>query len=745
MPPARMEARMHEVILQGCRPRPLAGYLKALGIFSLVSRQIDAQARGCWGASGFVLHSKLDKKDLENFLLHDYAPTPLVTPWNKGSGFYDKGDALDEASAEHAAAAGGGANKKKRASKKNGNAPDRIRATEHDRFKAYRETIESIFAWPEFADAGDAGVERMERLKAWCAKDKADILLRCRNTLPDDCVDWLDAAFILHGGKNSSCPPLLGSGGNDGKLEFARTFMECLVELFIDDKGVGRSAVRLGAALWSTAIPGTGKAALGQFDPGNVGGVNQGMGFKHEDVPANPWDCVLALEGTLLFAGSLSRRNAADPAQATAPFTVKSMAAGYASSALKDEARGEMWLPLWRHPVTLRELRALLREGRATLKRRQARSGLEFARAVSTLGVDRGIDAFERYVFLKRRGRAFSALPVGCVPVRHQPQAALLDEIALLLESAGRIKKAPVSLERGLRRLEQAMFACSLQPAPRAFQNVCLALAGLDALPVIRNYRKPFWGLSTRWIDLCDDGTVEVRLAAALASLDDARQDLRNPAGRIGPARCQIQAVDARKPNLWAEKNAVLWHGSSLYDRLGNLLLRRMMEAQRQSVPENAFIADVAVHPEDALALALGQVETQRLEGLFRAFACIDFRKPEQKMPGWKNPVIRRGIPHIWRVLKLAHLPPRTLRNALGGELMRPEPRVGRLLWAGRLAEACRLAEHRLRVSGLAPRRVRHMAQAGEGLKARAVLASLLVPVHSPRVVAGNILNMEMS
>lgn len=715
---------MPDVILQGCRSRPLAGYLKALGIFFLVSRQQDNHAKGRWGTSGFVLHSALDKEGLEYFLLHDYAPTPLVTPWNRGSGFYGNDD-------------------------KTPNALARIRATEHTRFAPYRQIIENIVAWPEFADTSDTGVERMERLKAWCGKHKSDILQRCRNTLPDGCVDWLDAAFILHEGKSSSCPPLLGSGGNDGNLEFALSFMNCLVELFIEDKGVPRSADRLSAALWGTAVSGTGKVALGQFDPGNAGGVNQGMGFEHEKVPANPWDYVLALEGALLFAGSLGRRNAADPAQATAPFTVKSTAAGYASSALKDEARGEIWLPLWQTAVTLRELRALLREGRATLKGRQARSGLDFVRAVSTLGVDRGIDAFERYAFLKRRGKAFAALPVGCIPVRHQPQVALLDEAASLLESARRIKNAPASLERGLRRLEQAMFACSLLPAPRAFQNVCLALAGLDALPVIRKCARPLWGLSSRWITMCDDGAVEVRLAAALASLDDARPGLHNTAARLGSVRCQIQCVDAHWPSTWAKHDTVLWHGSSLYDRLGNLLLRRMMEADRQSVPENTLIGGVGVHPEDALALALGQVDAHRLEGLFRAFTCIDFHKPDHreghKLPVWKSPVTHRGIPHVWSVLKLVHLPPRTLRNDLGGEPLRPEPRVGHLLWAGRLAEACRLAEHRLRVSGFVPRRVRNMAQAGEGLKARAILASLLVPVHPPRIVAGNILTMEAS
>ncbi len=76
-------------------------YLKALGILRLVSEK-DTEARGWWHDDSFWLRAKVlftgknndeEKRNaLVQFFLHDYRPTPLVAPWNAGSGFYLKWD-----------------------------------------------------------------------------------------------------------------------------------------------------------------------------------------------------------------------------------------------------------------------------------------------------------------------------------------------------------------------------------------------------------------------------------------------------------------------------------------------------------------------------------------------------------------------------------------------------------------------------------------------------------------------------
>src|SRR5690349_9416668 len=89
----------HTLHLAGCSPTPLAHYLKALGVLRLVSEQLPAdlpRPRGAWQGETFVLHSTLDRAALEEFFLNEYRPTPILAPWNGGSGFYFREEKLNE-------------------------------------------------------------------------------------------------------------------------------------------------------------------------------------------------------------------------------------------------------------------------------------------------------------------------------------------------------------------------------------------------------------------------------------------------------------------------------------------------------------------------------------------------------------------------------------------------------------------------------------------------------------------------
>ena len=83
---------MHEVSLPGCTPEPLMGYLKALGVFRLVAEQADPSATLCWKGGIACLTSKLDREGLVAFFRDEYQPTPVLAPWNGGSGFLSEGD-----------------------------------------------------------------------------------------------------------------------------------------------------------------------------------------------------------------------------------------------------------------------------------------------------------------------------------------------------------------------------------------------------------------------------------------------------------------------------------------------------------------------------------------------------------------------------------------------------------------------------------------------------------------------------
>ena len=79
---------MNEVVLSACHPTPLASYLKALGIFRLVAEQLNPEVRGFWRDDMFVLSNGPSSEELEEFLLKDYSPSPIMAPWGARSGFY---------------------------------------------------------------------------------------------------------------------------------------------------------------------------------------------------------------------------------------------------------------------------------------------------------------------------------------------------------------------------------------------------------------------------------------------------------------------------------------------------------------------------------------------------------------------------------------------------------------------------------------------------------------------------------
>ena len=162
---------MPDILLEGCTSRPLASCLKALGILRLVGEQQDAQVRGAWRNGCFVLSSSLDKETLCDFFLHVWQPTPLVSPWNGGSGFYP-GD--------------------------NTEGIDAITQSTDPRLAGYRAVIARIRDWPEFRMLASlpAGQARKQR-DSVREEGKNIFLQRCRAELPEVCLPWLDAAFEI--------------------------------------------------------------------------------------------------------------------------------------------------------------------------------------------------------------------------------------------------------------------------------------------------------------------------------------------------------------------------------------------------------------------------------------------------------------------------------------------------------------------------------------------------------------------
>jgi len=381
--------------LAGCRPTPLASYLKALGVLRLVSEQRDPTAAGYWRDERFHLRTKLDRDGLRHFFLQEYAPTPIIAPWNGGSGFYPK-DAKEGIEA--------------------------LAAAKGSRFANY---TTAIALGKRLID--ERGLEKRPSDTA-----KLELIAGLRACAEDSMLAWMDAAVALTIDR-MAFPPLLGTGGNDGRLDFTNNFMQRVAELFDLNSGsaIPKAVGLLDSALFKEARLGMAAAAIGQFSPGAAGGPNSTVGYEGPS-RVNGWDFMLMLEGTVVFAGGVSRRlEGADAAYLSYPFTVRAAAVGFGTASPQEqtESRGEFWLPLWHRPSTLGEVRMLFREGRLSVGARPARDCLDAARAVAGLGADRRIAAFERYGFVKRQGLAYLAAPLGRRIVRPNPTAELASDL----------------------------------------------------------------------------------------------------------------------------------------------------------------------------------------------------------------------------------------------------------------------------------------------------------------------------
>src|SRR5699024_8622243 len=90
-------------------------------------------------------------------------------------------------------------------------------------------------------DIAEQALHGMNRDASPKGDDKAVLLTRIRNLLPDDALGWFDASVSL-AGASAQYPPLLGTGGNDGRLDFTNNFMPRLLDVIPQGKEAKRTA-----------------------------------------------------------------------------------------------------------------------------------------------------------------------------------------------------------------------------------------------------------------------------------------------------------------------------------------------------------------------------------------------------------------------------------------------------------------------------------------------------------------------
>ena len=751
------------ILFEGCTPTPLSSYLKALGIFRLIANPsnhvresaADSRVRCWWAEDHLCFQSRLNHENLLRFFLEDYAPSPIIAPWNGGSGFYpnDNKSAFDLLSNQDDIA---------------------------ERFSPIRKAIE----------IAEKEIEKLELTERPTDTVKARLISVLRSKYPESALNWIDAVLAFSRGR-LSFPPLLGTGGNDGRLDFTNNFMQRLVsvETGLFDVRTGKPFPNtkrlLRTSLFGDMSQGLYRVSIGQFHPGSAGGPNATSAAYEGDASVNPWDFIFALEGSIMFAGAATRRHqSATDSGASFPFMVKTVGAGHGGISSVDEeaSRAEFWAPLWNQPASYRELAALLKEGRAVLNGKTARDGLDFARAAASLGTSRGVECFERYGFVMRSGKAYLAVPLGKRKVSSEvtDAAKLINDLDYRgwFDNVRRFARKNNSSSHGrqiLKQLEDSLFEMTkTDVSPRSVQST-LAILGDLVLWLAKSGGSldekppPPPRLSSEWVLKANDGTYEYRVASALASLgwqtgtgsetdssiektfpDSDQQSLEKTAeseskNALDPRMAMaahFAPVDPssipRKFRFWntqSNEKLTVFTSGNLISGLIAVLERRLVEQAVKGLKEKPLCAVTYVNSSDISAFLSPGFNhmfcVRLLSGLVWArptgYLEPDSKKAEQLFPPFPYAILKPIFTPNSILEESGILPPETNLPIPPGLLAQ--------LRSNRIDNAVRIALARMRASGVgsyfpAEQVSRRISRFGAGIDGRLLAASFLIPLH---------------
>lgn len=653
----------------------LMTYLAGLGLARVISEQADPNVRFGWTGNTFVLRTEVT--DLVGFLLDHYRPTPVVSPWNGGSGFGEK-------------------------DKSQRGFVDTLASSQGERLVAFRKTIAAVDAVLSNPD---------QNPDSW---PKARFVQELRNRVPDEALSWFDASVVLTL-DTAAFPPLLGTGGNDGRLDYSSNFHQRLIDV-LPELGAARKQSEgwVRDLLDGTATTRLQSAAIGQFDPLAAGGPSSSV-FGAADSRVNPWGFVLMIEGITWFASSAARRLGESRPRATMPFTVWGSADGPTPGADKEESRGEFWAPVF-ESVTARQFGQVVREARATWQGRSADGAADMYGAVHSFGVDRGVNHFQRFGYLQRNGLAYVAVLLDTVKVENRPDVSIA---AAPMRRAESFSRAPgKATERHTRAFESAAMAYLRSPAPERLVDLLAAQTRLEQVATRADTNRHELRVHER-------GARSDEVLKVLDSILRSEPEARVAAGLASATTqgTQNRAWSMRDCLLGSSPGALSPHGAvvagfgrrELAAVLADLVVWRAQHPVDDDRVGRGFLPFLDHRYRtpwfDTHAWATGRLDEARLERYFLAFLAVDWTRPEWTRPRLPTPEVKSIDPDL-----------AVLQGFATGEVLLPgvpiEAQGGRLglspswplrLRAGHVDAVCRdaatvLGRHRIRTfSGSIP------------------------------------------
>lgn len=678
----------HILELRGCTPEPLGNYLKGLGVFRLIAEQADPQARAWWKDGFLHIQSRFTTNDqLISWLKDNYAPTGILAPWSVNSGIWPP---------KHLPPPRGD----KRATP-NSVLRHLVNST-HPRFRFLKQSVATFLQSfggtsglpSQEADLSDDLKEVLKELESQTkkARMRSSLLRDLRNRMEDrNCIAWFDSIGTVRTGRDTPAIlfSLLADGGAEGVNSFVGNFYGRLCDHLPVDSDPNdfwgsepglRSVARLKNALFGDNCPEAREAdaAGGLYWPSLVEAPNIGQEFiANPKKRAQPWEFILAMEGLPIWSSAATRRGELLPQDRVSfPFFCDSSLGGLLTPAFTEMpgsesiTNGEIWCPLWQMPASLAEVGRLFTEGRLVAFDKTAFRASQFASAVASMGVERGIVAFQRVGLLERSGSGDNttslAIHLGTWATRRLEHLELLAELSTFEESVVSNlhwnANQPRRLLLARQRFEDALFDVARQSLSedvcsrrerfltllahttnlecelgRTLGKVKVKVKGQLSEKMV----SPVSALDANWFKACRLDDASYRLARAVAGITAWGESNIN--GREQPTvecvRANLLAVvrpwgvwewfDAKRHRGFHDASA--WsRGAPLEANLAAVLRRRLIDAQKGSGDGLPLWSSYGAGFADLLAFWHGEINQERLSDLIHGLALVDSGRWDQ-------------------------------------------------------------------------------------------------------------------
>ncbi|MCG3192710.1 MAG: hypothetical protein DIJKHBIC_01957 [Thermoanaerobaculia bacterium] len=540
--------------------------------------------------------------------------------------------------------------------------------------------------------------------------------------------------------------PLLGSGGNAGRRDFAAGWKQAVDALAAAPKPAkGRGKKKSEAAAGHSASPDERRSALRAFLLGEpiewlVEKLSAGSWFSEatklynsgqspsREGQVSPWAMVLACEGLPFLAGGASRRLGTRwRAVGAFPFVTQSVAPEVTGEA--GRILGEIWAPLWQRPMSLAETSMLFSRGRAELRGRGALTPAAFAAAILGRGVDAGVSEFRRFTLgrttsantFEPRMEARFSLDTGSDSA--DAVSVTLERITALIEQGGFPRDRKVGQRWRVERLRGPIEAALLDVAAepnRAEAGIAMLDAITNALDRIDRNRE-FRKRKIRWEPLPLDWLPslfadqqpgeEARLALSLVSSFPVAQPFATfrfgVEWKWGETYAYYTHVE-RPPARW------VWGPGELARVLGVVLSRRLLEQETEADRAALGRAPLPATTAQVRRWLAGEIDESLFAAWLSRLALFDWRRvpkglrklapPEHQTPradaglalyGLIQPIVDR------RALIIRNLTPHDLlADEAGARTTKAARSLVTLIRAGSLDAAVRLAAARYTMAG---------------------------------------------